>query len=292
MASPLQSLLGNESSYTKSFQIFLDYSTEHQCMHEFIDTILQDHLTSIGNDKSELNVLGIGSGKGQIDLHILSYLKLKHPGVSINNEVVDPNVEHLKSYRELVAKTPHLENISFTWNTMTASDFKDKLDKETEARKFDFIHMIQMLYYVEDPGEVIKYFHGLLAQNGKLLIIIVSGNSGWERLWIKYKSQLCYMNATFYVTANDVMKTLDTFGLKYQHFEFPSTFNITECFTANNEIGDLILDFLTETVNFRATAPPDLRDDVLALLRHPDCSLEKDGKFLFNNTLTAIIVES
>ncbi|KAG2459068.1 HNMT methyltransferase, partial [Polypterus senegalus] len=148
---------------------------------------------------------------------------------------------------------------------MTASEYKDKLDKETEARKFDFIHMIQMLYYVEDPDEVIKYFHGLLAQNGKLLIIIVS---------------------------DYIMKTLDTFGLKYQHFDIPSTFNITECFGANNEIGDLMLDFLTEIVNFRATAPPDLRDHVLALLRHPDCTLEKDGKFLFNNTLTAIIVES
>lgn len=33
----------------------------------------------------------------------------------------------------------------------------------------------QMLYYVKDPGATISFFQSLLNENGKLIIILVSG---------------------------------------------------------------------------------------------------------------------
>ncbi|XP_076858359.1 histamine N-methyltransferase-like isoform X2 [Brachyhypopomus gauderio] len=38
----------------------------------------------------------------------------------------------------------------------------------------DFIHMIQALYYVDDPEAAILFFQRLLQKNGKLLLILVS----------------------------------------------------------------------------------------------------------------------
>ena len=47
----------------------------------------------------------------------------------------------------------------------------------------------------------------------------------------------------------------------------------TPCFDANSETGNLILDFLTHTVRFRVTAPPQLREEVMSFLRSA-CSPE------------------
>lgn len=67
--------------------------------------------------------------------------------------------------------------------------------------------------------------------------------------------------------------------------------DITECFTEGDEKGELLLDFLTEVLNFSETASPELKDGVLNLLRHPDCSVESDGKVIFNNNLGVIVID-
>lgn len=66
--------------------------------------------------------------------------------------------------------------------------------------------------------------------------------------------------------------------------------DITECFTPGDEKGELLLDFLTEVLEFGKTAPPELRAGVNDLLRHPDCSVESNGRVMFNNNLGAIVL--
>lgn len=78
--------------------------------------------------------------------------------------------------------------------------------------------------------------------------------------------------------------------MRYQNYELPSQMDITECFTEGDEKGELLLDFLTEVLDFSKTASPELKDGVLKLLRHPDCSVESDGKVLFNNNLGVIVI--
>lgn len=67
--------------------------------------------------------------------------------------------------------------------------------------------------------------------------------------------------------------------------------DITECFTEGDEKGELLLDFLTEVLDFSNTASPELRAGVLEMLRHPDCSVESNGKVIFNNNLEAISLD-
>lgn len=66
--------------------------------------------------------------------------------------------------------------------------------------------------------------------------------------------------------------------------------DITECFTPGDEKGELLLDFLTEALDFSKTALPELRAGVMDLLRHPDCSVESNGRVMFNNNLGAIVL--
>uniref|UniRef100_UPI00398F15A1 histamine N-methyltransferase-like n=1 Tax=Pristiophorus japonicus TaxID=55135 RepID=UPI00398F15A1 len=306
MESSMKSLSSDFSYYLKTFNLFLDRSTEHMCMQKFIDEKLPDVVASIGKEgSSSLNVLGVGSGSGKIDFEILGKIKSKHPGLSIRNEVVEPNPEQLSSYKaerkhatghdwrkplaQIVLHTNLVMsvglNTSFTWNHMSSEEYEKKAKESHEIKQFDFIHMIQMLYYVESVHDSIKYFHSLLETNGKLLIIIVSDDGGWHSLWETFGSR--FPRSCLFL---DVRKMLDDMRMKYKIYELSSDLDITEYFIEGNENGELLLDFLTESLHFRKTAPTDLKAEVLQYLRQPQCSREENGKIIFNNNLQAIVV--
>ncbi|XP_028993039.1 histamine N-methyltransferase-like [Betta splendens] len=291
MANTLKSLVCDDSRYQKSFQMFRERSSENECMREFIHNVLRHVLSSVGNGKSHLNVIGLGSGSGEIDLEMLSTLRMKHPGVTVDNEVVEPSSQQLHNYKVLVSKNRDLDHVKFTWNKMTALEFEEHWKEKKTTTKADFIHMIQMLYYVKDPEATIDFFQSLLDNNGKLLIILVSGESGWGKLWNTYRHLYCNNEVSQFVTTGDIKRLLDSKGVSYQSYELPSQMDITECFTEGDEQGELLLDFLTEVLDFSKTAPPELKEGVLNLLRHPDCSTESDGKVVFNNNLEAIVID-
>ncbi|XP_022596600.1 histamine N-methyltransferase-like isoform X2 [Seriola dumerili] len=259
--------------------------------HQNCQSLVLASKTHIGDGKSHLNVIGVGSGAGEIDLKMLSELRMKHPGVTVDNEVVEPSSQQLHNYKVLVSQKPGLDYIKFTWNKMTASQFEEIWNVKKMTKKADFIHMIQMLYYVKDPGATVSFFQSLLNKNGKLLIILVSEESGWGKLWKTYREQLCNTEISQCVTAGDIKSFLDSNGVSYKSYELPSQLDITECFTEGDEKGELLLDFLTEVLDFSKTASPELKAGVTELLRHPDCSVVSDGKVIFNNNLGVIVLD-
>ncbi|NXE07714.1 HNMT methyltransferase, partial [Lophotis ruficrista] len=291
MASPMRSLLTDPAAYFQAFRCFLANSTEHQSMQEFMEKQLPAVIASIGNGKSTINILSVGGGAGEIDLLILSKIQARYPGVAINNDVVEPNANQILKYKERVAETSNLENVKFTWHEETVYEYESRMNAEKKSKKWDFIHMIQMLYYVKDVPATIRYFHSLLEAQGKLLIIVVSGTGGWRSLWKKYGSYFRLHNLSLFVSSADIKSILDSAGLKYHLHELPSYIDITSCFIEGNKDGELLLDFLTETCDFSKTAPPELKSQVMEELRKPECSEKRDGKVLFNNTMSAIVIE-
>lgn len=292
MEPGMRSLMSDNSRYVESFRLFLQNSTEHQCMQDFIETKLAAIVSSIGDGKSVINVLGVGSGSGEIDLQMLSKIHDRYPGVSINNNIVEPSPEQLLSYKERVAKTPGLDHITFHWNKKTSTEFEVQVKGEKQDSKYDFIHMIQMLYYVKNIPATLKFFTSLLSAEGKLLIILVSGTSGWSTLWKKYGSRLPLNDMCLYITAGDVADMLSSMGAKYQSYDLQSDMDISECFVEGDRNGELLLDFLTETCDFKKNAPADLREAVIEDLKSSGCSSKRDGKVIFNNNLSVIVVEN
>ncbi|NXX91063.1 HNMT methyltransferase, partial [Centropus bengalensis] len=291
MASPMRSLLTDPDRYLQSFRLFLKNSTEHQCMQEFVERQLPALIASIGNGKPAINILSVGGGAGEIDLLILSKVQAKYPGITINNDVIEPSADQILKYKDRVAKTSNLEKVKFTWHEETAYEYESRMTAEKKSKKWDFIHMIQMLYYVKDVPATIQYFHSLLDAQAKLLIILVSGMSGWETLWKKYGSSFPLDDLCSYISSTNLKRILDAAGLKYQLYELPSYMDITSCFIEGNKDGELLLDFLTETREFSKTAPPELKRQVMEELRKPECSEKRDGKVLFNNNLSVIVIE-
>ncbi|XP_068543497.1 carnosine N-methyltransferase 2-like isoform X2 [Anas acuta] len=112
--------------------------------------------------------------QGEQDLKMIRILQAAHPGVLINNKIVEPNPQHVAAYKELVNQAPDLQGVSFIWHQLTCSEYEQQVKEKCINKKFDFIHMIQMLYCVEDIPNTIKFFHSCLGHQGKLLIIILS----------------------------------------------------------------------------------------------------------------------
>ncbi|NWQ61868.1 HNMT methyltransferase, partial [Neopipo cinnamomea] len=291
MASPMRCLLTEPDRYLQSFRLFLEKSTEHQSMREFMERQLPDVIASIGNGKSTINVLSVGGGAGEMDLLILSKVQARYPGVTINNEVIEPSADQISKYKERVAQTSNLGNVKFTWHKETSYEYESRMNAEKKSKKWDFIHMIQMLYYVKDIPATVRYFHSLLESQGKLLIILVSGKSGWETLFKKYGSSFALDDLCTFVSTGDLPKILDSAGLKYQLYELPSHMDITSCFIEGDRDGELLLDFMTETLEFSKTAPPELKRQLMEELRKPGCSENRDGKVLFNSNLGVIVID-
>lgn len=119
-----------------------------------------------------------------------------------------------------------------------------------------------------------------------------TGISGWDKLWKKYGSRLPRDDLCQYVTSTDLTQMLDELGIKYECYDLLSTMDISDCFIDGSENGDLLWDFLTETCNFNTTAPADLKAEIVKDLQKPEFSVKKDGKVLFNNSLSFIVVDA
>ncbi|NWR70897.1 HNMTL methyltransferase, partial [Centropus unirufus] len=287
----MRSLTAEE--YVEAFKSFLDHSTEHQCMDEFnkeeMPNIMARSTVLHVNGSFPLAVLFTGLGA---DLKMIRILQAAHPGVFIDNEIVEPNPQHVAAYKELINQAPDLQNVSFIWHQLTSSEYEQQVKEEGTHKKFDFIHMIQMLYRVEDIPNTIKFFHSRLDHHGKLLIIILSDSSGWASLWKKYRHCLPSTDSGHYITSNGIMDILKRLGFQYRVFEFPSGWDITECFIEGDPVGGLMMDFLTGTKNFLGMAPLGLRQGLQEALCQPECSSKKDGRIIFSNNLSMIVVES
>ncbi|NXK76347.1 HNMTL methyltransferase, partial [Amazona guildingii] len=288
----MRSLTAEE--YVEAFKSFLDHSTEHQCMDEFNKKELPNIMAGI---HAEVHLrwslsLVVSVAPGEQDLKMIRILQAAHPGVLIDNEIVEPNPQHVAAYKELVNQAPDLENVSFSWHQLTSSEYEQQVKEKGAHKKFDFIHMIQMLYRVEDIASTIKFFHSCLDHHGKLLIIILSDSSGWASLWKNYRHCLPSTDSGHYITSNSIADILKRLGIEYHIYEFPSGWDITECFMDGDLVGGCMMDFLTGTKNFLGTAPPGLRRQLQEALCQPECSCKKDGRIIFSNNLSMIVVDS
>ncbi|XP_077436830.1 histamine N-methyltransferase A-like [Vanacampus margaritifer] len=277
-----------EGSKVQSFLFYLQHSGEYATVFRFLLENLPGEFKRIAADKSNLAVLGVGSGEGTLDVQMLSLLQSVCPTLPISADVVEGSTELVANFKALVAKTDNLEKIPFTWHVMPSEDYRKQVK---DVKKYDFIHMIQMIYYVDNLTETIKFYHSCLNKNGRLMITVVKMGDGWDLLWRTFSEQLCNESIPVYRSSGDVLASVKTLGLQYEEHSIPNTFDITECFDPNSETGQLLLRFITSNDDFAQSFTPEIRADMLNFLR-TKCSTEKDGKVYFNSFVSCIFVHA
>uniref|UniRef100_A0A1A7WAV2 Histamine N-methyltransferase n=1 Tax=Iconisemion striatum TaxID=60296 RepID=A0A1A7WAV2_9TELE len=280
-----------EGCGVSDFQFYLEKSNEHGQILKFVHDVLPGEFKRIGAGQTSLDVLGVGSGGGQIDVQMLSLLQSAFPAVPITADIVEGSLELTDNFKALVVKTANLQKISFSWHITSSEDYEKQVKAKGELKKFDFIHMIQMIYYVANLADTVKFIHGLLKPNGRLMIIVEAANSGWDILWKTYAKELCVGSIAEYRSSGEVVASLKNQGFKYEEHSIPNSFDITECFDPSSKPGEHLLSFMTGTDSFSRSFSPEVRAGILDLLR-TKCSTEKDGKILFNSNLSCILVHA
>ncbi|XP_068600098.1 histamine N-methyltransferase-like [Brachionichthys hirsutus] len=288
MSSTLPSVHTDGGRYRQAYQRLHECCNEHQGMRDFFKNELPDIMSSALSGKSVLNVIAFGSGSGHLDLDMLSAIHLKYPEVTVANEVVEPSTHFFHQYKDLVSQTPGLDYINCSWKQLTVEEFEKDWKENETTKKVDLIHMFQMLYYVKDFRHTISFLQSLLNKNGKLLISIQTGDNGWSRLEKKYYKEFAGWLCPF---SDDVKRELDAKGQRYQSYCLPSQVDITECFNEGDKNGDLILDLITEVLNFRKSASAELKAGVLEMLGHPDCSVKSNGKIMLDSSSEVIVID-
>ncbi|KAM4731967.1 histamine N-methyltransferase A-like [Anableps anableps] len=273
------------------FQLYLQKSGEHAAILKCLQNALPAEFKRIGAGKSSLDVLGVGSGGGEMDVQILSLLQSAFPSVPITADIVEGSSELTDNFKALAAKTADLQKIQISWYTMSSEDYEKQVKAKEDVKKFDFIHMIQMIYYVKSLAESIKFHHGLLKNNGRLMIIVETANSGWDILWKTYKKELCVGSIIEYRASGEIIACLKDQGLKFEEHPVPNSFDITECFDQSSVTGERLLSFMTGTDHFYESFTPEVRAGILDILRNK-CSTEKDGRVFFNSNLSCIFVHA
>ncbi|XP_039673041.1 histamine N-methyltransferase A-like isoform X2 [Perca fluviatilis] len=278
-----------EGSSVQSFQFYLEHSGEHEAILQCVHNILPGEFKRIGAGKSSLDVLGVGSGGGEIDAQMLTLLQSTFPAVPITADIVEGSSQLTDNFKGLVAKTTNLQKIPFAWYIMHSEDYERQVKEKGDMKTFDFIHMIQMIYYVDNLADTIKFYHSLLKNNGRLMIIIEAANGGWDTLWKTYKKDLCVDAIQEYRSSGEVIACLKSQGLKYEEHVIPNSFDITECFNPSSQTGKRLLNYMTANDNFYQSFSPEIKGGMLELLRNK-CSTEKDGRVLFNSNMSCILV--
>uniref|UniRef100_A0A8C7XI08 Histamine N-methyltransferase n=1 Tax=Oryzias sinensis TaxID=183150 RepID=A0A8C7XI08_9TELE len=286
---------GNSTCYdittVDHFQLYLEKSGEHSAILQSVQSVLPKNFRELLLDKSSVNVLGVGSGGGEMDVQLLSLMQTEIPAVPISADVVEGSSKLIDCFKALVAKTPEIQKIPFCWHAMSSEEYEKLVKTKGDVKKFDFIHMIQMIYYVESLEKTLKFYHSLLKNNGRLMIIVEAAHSGWDILWKTYRKELCGGSLSEYRSSSEVVTCLKSLGLNFEEHLVPNTFDITECFDSKSVAGDRLLSFMTATDRFRESFTPEIRAGILELLRN-QCSTEKEGRVFFNSNLSCILVNA
>ena len=177
--------LNDEIHYVESLKIFDRKSGQIAKIKE----MLREHLPSLVprmlHHSQQLNILSVGSGNGEKDLFIIKTIKENLPKtghgsqIKIFNRAIEPN-----SYSRGLCNTV-IENLPASFDEDQETKFEIcpqtfqeySQDNDKEPIKFDLVHFIYSIYYVDMEKALCHCFEKELVENG-VIVCIVSG-----RVW-------------------------------------------------------------------------------------------------------------
>ncbi|KAM8858205.1 histamine N-methyltransferase A-like [Synchiropus picturatus] len=286
-----------DGAEVQSLNFFLEKSREHDALRDVMQEVLPPVIKRMAEGKNNLDILGIGSGGGQVDIHILNLLHELCPGVSLSTDIVEGSCELVENFKERVKTTPSLEDVPFTWHVMTSEAYVKQESARAEIKKFDFIHMVEMIYYVKDLEETLQFYRSALKPKGKMMIVLEAvfayqpDNGGWDVLYNTFKKELSVRPLKEYRFTRHIAASLKKLGMKFEEHDVPGTVDITVCFDSTNDTGKRLLNFLTNCDDFQSDFTPELQERILEVIRNK-CSTEKDGKIFFHDESSMFLTDA
>ena len=261
--------------------------------------ILQDHLPPIiqrmlPERQQFINILSVGSAEGEKDMIILKIIKEELQKsdhgrqMKIFNRAIDPNEYMCGVYKAATENLPSPLNdqqIAFEICQQSFQEYQKSMKKPV---KFDIVHFIHSIYYV-DVEQTLRYcFEKELSDKGHFVCMVACRDLIY---WIASKQRKHWHGEKASETLEIGEKLIQIArenGWKHEVYTQEYTIDVTEVFDPESTEGNLLLDFMTHSINFRETADKQLVEETLALIK--DLTIVKDGKRLGEKKESLVVI--
>ena len=277
--------LTTEKHYLESVNVFRKKSGEVEKNME----ILQDHMPPLIQriipERQQLNILSVGSGDGELDMIILKIIKKeleksehgRH--MDIFNRAIEPSEFSCGVYKAAIENLPSPLDDQRTVFRICQQTFEEYQKCKKDTMRFDIVHFIHSIYFFESEQTLHYCFEKELSDKGHFVCIVANGDLIY---WVLLKQRKPWhgknvaSEAPEIETAEKLIQIANQNGWKHEVYTQEYPIDVTEVFDAQSTEGNLLLDFLTHTFNFRETADKQLVEETLALIK--DLTYVKDGK--------------
>ncbi|XP_031550606.1 histamine N-methyltransferase-like [Actinia tenebrosa] len=275
-------------SYEKRFQIYREKSGENFRDLDVLKSRLPGEACSILKEtgRDRLNILSIGSGSGEVDFEILKMIKaeLQANGydcdkMKIFNRAVEPNEHYINAYEASISDFQKDLGGQVTFDLVKGA-FEEYLKKKPDSVRFDIIHWVRSIYYVDAEQALRDCFDTELSNGGKIALVLAGADDlishVHKMLWPNGKPM---KSEPFELQdVEKILKIADKNGWKNDVSSVQYSLDVTEILDDKSIIGNLLLDFITQKTNFRETTEQQKLTDTLELMKK-NVVLE-DGKYL------------
>ena len=255
-------------------------------LREHIPPLIQNLIVPRFQQHSRCNVLSVGAGTGEMDIEILKIIKHElqknevDRQLKIFNRAIEPNEYTCGLYKAAIENLPSPldQQTEFELCQQSFQEYKESEKSKDESVKFDLVHFIHSIDYVGIEQAVVHCLEKEIGDHGAFACIV----EGEDLLtWVISKQKEWHGedakdNITDFEIAEGISKIAGKHGWKYEIHNKEYSIDVTEVFDEKSAEGNLLLDFLTHTVNFRKTADEQLVEETLSLIE--GLSTVKDGK--------------
>ena len=278
----MTTFFSSRAHYNNSFNSFIAKTGERRKNFE----ILRDHLPPLIQkmslqQRSHFNILGVGSGTGEMDIEILKIVKQElqksetTSHMKMFNRAIEPNEYSCGLYKAAIENLPSTV-AEFEILQQTFEGYKESQHGQARSEKFDMVHFIHSFDHVDMELTLIHCFDNELSEQGAFACIVTEKDLLYRVRKQSEKWHGTDTDSESDKTAETIIKIANDNGWKHEIYTLEYSIDVTEVFDEKSTEGNLLLDFLTHTVNFRETADKQLVEETLALIA--DLTTVKDGK--------------
>ena len=280
-----------DAHYLESFRVFRERSSESKKLFESFQTHIPPLIQSrMVPECQRLNILSVGSAEGTTDLMILKIIgqevqKSVHgQHIEVFNRAIEPNGFSCGLYREAIKDLSSLLGNTQTCFEICQQTFDEYQETKKDEIKFDLIHFVHSIYYVDMEETLIRCIEKELSDKGHVLSVIQTTQSLTYLVFSKQQSPTREISDK----SEKLIQIAKKHNWNYEVHTSEYAIDFTHIFDPKSTEGNLLLDFMTHTVDYRNTADKQLVQETLAFI--DEKTVLKDGKKIGKGEFSLVVI--
>ena len=280
-----------DAHYLESFRVYRERSSESKKLFESFQTHIPPLIQSrMVPECQQLNILSVGSAEGTTDLMILKIIgqemqKSDHgQHIEVFNRAIEPNGFSCGLYREAIKNLSSLLGNTQTCFEICQQTFDEYQETKKDEIKFDLIHFVHSIYYVDMEETLIRCIEKELSDKGHFLCVVQTTQSLTYLVFSKQQSPTREISDE----SEKLIQIAKKHSWNYEVYTTEYAIDFTHVFDPKSTEGNLLLDFMTQTVDYRNTADKQLVQETLAFI--DEKTVLKDGKKIGKGEFSLVVI--